>query len=539
MRKLLLVSTMLVAACDLSPEYSLPDMLGGERFKEATQEAPAAPATVATAEPVAPIEDVKWKRVDEKAKISEVAWWRMFNLPELDALEEQAMKDNPSLEVAAARMRAARGVADVADADLYPSVSAGFGPQRQKSPAASINANLPPGTNVTTKPFTTYTAQGTVAYTFDLFGRYRNTARAADHDADAEENNYRAARLTLQAELAQAYVTYAALQGELDVLTRAVETRSITRDRNKNKHDIGSIDDLTYSNSESELANAQADRAAVAQRLALTEHQIAALVGVSPNQLALKKVTLTTPPPTVPAGVPSRLLERRPDVQAAVQQIAAANARVGAARAGYFPDISLSAIGGFTSIELADLFKKSSQFWSLGPLGGGTILTQPIFEGGRLSGTLAARKADYDAASATYKAVVLNSFREVEDNLSSLRTLNEQAAARNEAVRAATRATKVAEERYQIGYSSQLDYLDAERGQLIAERSQTQILGQQYINTIQLVQALGGTWQAEEKPDAATPPAAKPEAPAVEAAPAKAEETAPVDATDTPWWQVW
>jgi multidrug efflux system outer membrane protein len=211
--------------------------------------------------------------------------------------------------------------------------------------------------------------------------------------------------------------------------------------------------------------------------------------------LTLGKTTLTTPPPVIPAGIPARVLERRPDIQSAAQMIAAANARIGAARAGYFPDISLSAIGGFASIELSDLFKKSNQFWSLGGLNGGQILTQPIFQGGLLSATLAERKAEYAGANASYRAAALQAFREVEDNLSGLRSLRDQAVARTSGLTAAKRAYAVASDRYKVGYSSQLEYLDAERNYLAAQRGAVQVLGQRYINTVQLVKALGGSWE--------------------------------------------
>lgn len=510
MRKLLLLTTALSAlsACDLSPDMTLPQLFGGSAYKEAQ----VVPAKVAgpAAPAVAAADDVKWKRVDEKAKIEEVAWWRMFNLPELDALEEQAMKDSPSLEVAAQRLNAARAMSDVADSSLFPSIEAGFGPQRQKSAAATINANMPPGTVVATKPFTTYTAQGSISYALDLFGKNRNTARAADREAEAEANNYRAARLLLQADLAQAYIERASLLAENDILERTVAARKQTRDHNKQKFDVGTVDDLTFANTENELANAEAERSIVAQQLAQSEHKIAVLVGVEPSTLGLSKTTLSAPPPVVPAGMPSRLLERRPDIQSAAHMIAAANARIGAARAGYFPDISLSAVGGYSAIKFSDLFKKPSQFWALGGANGAQILTQPIFEGGLLGGTLEARKAEYEGASANYRATALQAFREVEDNLSGLRNLREQADARATSLNASRRAYAVAGDRYKVGYSSQIDYLDAERGYLAAQRSNVQVLGQRYIATIQLVKALGGSWDSAPE---ATPvaPAAKAE----------------------------
>jgi multidrug efflux system outer membrane protein len=212
-------------------------------------------------------------------------------------------------------------------------------------------------------------------------------------------------------------------------------------------------------------------------------------------------------------------------VQSAVDESAAANARIGAARAGYLPDISLSAVGGFVSTDLHDLFNKSSRFWAIGPMAGGTILTQPIFEGGLIEGTLAERKAAYAGASANYKATVINAFREVEDNLSGLRNLTDQAKARRTGLAAAKRAYAAAGERYKVGYASQIDYLDAERGLLASERGDVQVLGQRYVATIQLIKALGGSWATASRADTS---AVRVETITEKPAEPKAEEK--------PWW---
>lgn len=514
MRKFLLLAPVLtLAACDLSSDFTLPEMAFGEAFKE---DAPAADTSAV----VSPADDVKWKRVDEKAHIEEVAWWRMLNMPPLDALMELAMKDNPSLEVASQRVAAARGTAEVSGASLWPSLELGFGPARQKPADATINATMPPGFGgVTTKPYTMYTAQGVISYELDLFGKNRNTAYAADRAADAEENNYLASRLALQAELAQAYIERAALMAEAEVLEQTLKTQRRTLGYMKDMYDAGAIDTLSMSRGESQLASVEADHDAVAQALAANEHRLATLVGLPPSQFTAQVKPLSGLPPIVPAGLPARLLERRPDVQAAAYSIAAANARIGAARAGYFPDISLSAAGGYSSTEMGDLFKKPAQFWSLGPLAGATLLTQPIFEGGRLSGTLAARNAEYNAAAANYRAVALQAFREVEDGLSNVRHLANQGKARATAVGAADRAFNAADMRYKTGYSSHLDYLDAERTLLAARRADAQVLGQRYIATIQLVRALGGTWQA-----APVAPAEAPQEPVKQVVPTAASE---------------
>jgi outer membrane protein, multidrug efflux system len=376
MRRLFLASTaLMLTACDLAPEYSLPTISMPSVFKEDTAEAVA---------DVAPATDGKWKRFDETAKIEEFAWWRMFNDEKLDALMEQAMKDNPSLTVAIERVNAARAVADTAFAPLLPSVEVGFGPERQLQSAASINANLPPNAQAITKPYTLYTARGTISYDLDLFGQNRGRARAATNDADAEQNNYLAARLSLQAEVAQAYYRLAALRAEDAIVKQTIATRQQNVALTKLKNDAGLVDSLVLSQAETDLATAKAEGASVAQSLAVAEHALAALLGVVPSQLNVTTAELKAAPPRIPAGIPSALLERRPDIKQAEKLIAAANERIGVARGGYFPDISISATGGSVASSLSDVFKWSSRTWAIGPLAG-TILTQPIFEGGKRS----------------------------------------------------------------------------------------------------------------------------------------------------------
>ena len=499
MRKLLLLSVSLAAlsACDLSPDFKLPEVFKPASFKEdvSTETVSVEPAT-----------DGKWKRFDEHAKIEEFAWWRMFEDVTLDRLMEQAMKDNPSLEAAIERVNSARAAARVKDADLYPAVGVGVGPVRQRPAAAGINANMPPGTTITPKPYTLYDAQGTITYDLDLFGKNRATARAAASDAEAQADNYRAARLSLQAEVAQTYFRIASLRAELATINRTIATREDSLKLNRSKYELGSIDSLVVSTSETDLSNAKLDAATVSQSLALQEHALAALVGQPPSELKVDVAELKDAPPSVPAGLPSSLLERRPDIKQAEAAMAAANERIGVVRSGFFPDISLSIMGGFSSGELSDLFNWSSRTWLIGPLAG-TMLTQPVFEGGRLSAGLAQSKADYAEAVANYRTAVLQAFREVEDQLSGLRYAHDQVKAADDAYASSKRAYDVASERYKVGYSSHLEYLDAERSFLNAKRNQVQVRGNRYITTVQLVRALGGSWQAPQAPVATAPAA--------------------------------
>ncbi|MDX2095008.1 MAG: efflux transporter outer membrane subunit [Alphaproteobacteria bacterium] len=487
----LVVGVLLLSGCDLAPEYSLPEIAMPSFFKEDIAEAVA---------DVAPASDGSWKRFDETANIEEFAWWRMFQDDTLNRLMDEAMQDNPSLTAAIERVNAARAVAERAGAPLLPSVEVGFGPQRQLSSAAAVNANLPPDVQASTRPTTLYTARGTISYELDLFGKNHGAARAATEDAAAEESNYRTARLALQAELAQTYFRVRALREEEALVQQLRDRRAQTRQLTEQKHAAGAVDALVVSAAQTDLAQMQAEHARVVQARAVAEHALAVLVGKPPAQLTLEMEALHAAPPVVPAGLPSSLLERRPDIRQAEQQIAAANARIGVARAGYFPDISLSATGGSVAGSLSDLFQWSSRTWSIGPLAG-TILTQPLFEGGRLAAARAQTEAEYQEAVAAYRASVLTAFREVEDQLSGIHSARAQTEAAQEALDAATLAHQVARDRLAAGYSSQLDYLEAERQLLTATRGQVQALGQHYVDTVQLVKALGGSWQAPTPPE--------------------------------------
>lgn len=495
---LLSVSLVALSGCDLAPDFKLPEILTPAAFKE-----DVAPET-ATVEPAT---DGKWKRFDEKAKIEEFAWWRMFNDAALDGLMEQAMKDNPSLEAAMQRVESARAVADDRTANLYPAIAVGAGPERQRQSPASMEPNMPPGTPVTSKPYTLYRASGTITYEIDLFGRNRNRARAAAHDAEAEANSYRASRLSLQTELAQTYFRLAALSTEEKLLNTTVATREQALKLTRMKHEAGAVDALVLASAETDLASVKSSAAATAQLRATAEHALATLVGLPPSELKLDTLVLKSTPPVIPAGIPSSLLERRPDIHRAAEAIAAANARIGIARAGYFPEISLSAMGGFVSGDLDDLFKWSNRTWMIGPLAG-TMLTQPIFEGGRIAAAKAQMNADHAAAVAEYRAAVLQAFREVEDQLSGVRYTGEQARAASAGLTAARRAYTAAGERYKHGYSSHLEYLDAERNHLAAERADVEIRGNHYVTLIQLIKALGGSWQAPSKPESTAEPIA-------------------------------
>lgn len=492
MRRILLVSASLFAlsACDLAPDFALPKFDMPSNFKEQ--------AKGTEAEVVAPT-DGKWQQFDEKAKLDETAWWKIFNDPTLDALEAHAMAENPTIDAAIQRVNAARAIANQARADLYPEVDVQAGPTRQKNAIASARANAPGATIANTKPYTLYTANATITYEVDLFGRTRNSILFAAMNAEAEEQNLRTSRIALQAELAQTYFTLASTRSELKTLDQTIGLQRNSLNLTVKKRDIGEVDDLAVSSEETALASNEAVRAQLVQQMAAAEHALATLVGTFPSNFDVKTVELNSTPPTVPAGLPSSLLERRPDIQAAAKLIAAANANIGVARTGYFPSLGLTLEGGFTSDELGSLFAWSNRSWLVGPL-----LSMPIFQGGRATAFIAQRDAEYQESVANYRAAVLQAFREVEDNLSGLRNLSDAYTASNRGLKASKRAYDIASARYKYGDISYLDYISAQQSYFNAQRNEVEVRGSRYITTIDLIRALGGGWNAPQ----ATPPVA-------------------------------
>ncbi|WP_197325821.1 efflux transporter outer membrane subunit [Ralstonia solanacearum] len=476
---LALAAALFLAACSLAPTYEKPDVGTPGAFKEAAQPADA---------PLAAGEQGKWKTA-EPSMPADGAWWKLFNDATLDSLEAQAAEASPTLAAAAARVGQARAIVQSNRAALFPELDAGFGPTRQRASAAS--AGLPVGAPV--QPQTYWRAQATVAYEADLFGRVRNSVSAADADAERVEALYRAARLSLQADVAQTYFSLRTLDAEEALLARTVVGREEALKLVQRRFNTGDIGELDVARADAELATARSERIDVARRRAVLEHALATLLGKAPSGFTLPATPLQAADLRVPPGLPSALLERRPDVAAAERAMAAANARIGVARAAFFPQLQLTGGFGFESHDLGDLLKWSSRTWLLGPLVG-TALSLPIFDGGARSAGVKQARAAYEENVANYREAVLVAFREVEDNLSDLRLLADQSKVQDDAVRASTRAAQLSRTRYNAGSVNYLDVIDAERNMLSAQRVAVQLSGGRVNATVGLVKALGGGW---------------------------------------------
>ena len=407
------------------------------------------------------------------------AWWKVFADPALDALVERAAQRNTSLQEAAARLAQSRAIARSAEADRMPQVGLGGGAVRQAG-ANTVNGAT---------PATLTTAGASLAYEVDLFGRLSRASSAAALDAHAQEALLQSSRLLVQSEVAQTYLALRALDSERALVGETVAAYRATLDLTQRRQRAGDIAERDVARVQTELASTESDALALERQRAQLEHSLAVLIGEPATDFSLPSTEWTATLPQIPAGIPATVLARRPDVSAAQAAMLAAQARVGVARTAWFPSLSLTAAGGYASPELGDLFKWSARAWSVGAL-----LSLPLFDGGRREASVQGATAQLDAELARYRGQVLVAFKDVEDQLSALRLLQQQAETQTRAVGFAARATSLSESRYRNGMDSQLELLDARRSELRNRREALHVRSSQYQATVGLVRALGGGW---------------------------------------------
>ncbi|KXU82662.1 RND transporter [Paraburkholderia monticola] len=481
----------LLAACSVEPTYKRPDVETPAAFKEAPAVAtPASAASgVATGSAASAENNGTWKPAQPADDVLRGEWWKVFGDPQLDALEEQAAAANQDLKAAAARVQQARAVTQSAKSDWFPKLDAGFGPTRERASAAS--QFLPDSAGGTTG--TIWRAQVGASYEADLFGRVSSNVNAARSDEQQSEALFRSVQLSLQADVAQNYFQLRELDTDQDLYRRTVALREDTLKLVERRFREGDISELDLSRSRNELASARADAVGVARQRAASEHSLAILLGKPPADFSFAEAPLAPVTVRVPSGLPSALLERRPDIAAAERAMQAANARVGLAKSAFFPKLDITGAFGFESATLGDLFMWSSRAFILGPFAG-TALTVPIFHGGQLKANLAQARSKYDEDVAQYRQQVLVAFREVEDNLADLRLLDDQMREQNDAVNASQRAEHLSSTQYTEGAVSYLDVIDAERQVLQSQLQASHLAGTQAVATVNLIRALGGGW---------------------------------------------
>lgn len=430
-----------------------------------------------------------WKIAQPQGQLPKGDWWDIFADPALSALETQASAANQQLKAAVDRFAEARAVMDVARAALYPNASITGGYTRNRtSPNAPLTTTGQAIGQAAT--YNDLVVPLDLSYEVDLWGRVRRSVESARAQAQASADDLEAVKLSIQAEVAVDYFTLRTLDSERAVLRSSIGVFGKALDLTLNLRAGGVATDLDVAQAETVLKTTQAQLPAVTLQRAQSEHALALLVGQPASSFRIAENVLSAPPPLIPPGLPSELLERRPDISAAERLMAAANANIGVAKAAFFPSVQLGGLAGFESIDPGTLFNWSSRFWAVGP-----SLSLPLFEGGRLRAGLRLAQATYEEMVANYRQTVLTAFSEVEDNLAAQNLLARQYEAENGALFAARKQLQIANNRYREGLVTFLEVATAESTELNIEFSTVQLRGQQLVAAVALVKSLGGGWQ--------------------------------------------
>lgn len=462
------LAAMVLSGCSMAPPYHVPVTSVPAAYKESAPWVPATPGDTAP----------------------RGTWWTAFGDSDLNALEARIEGDSPTLAAALARHEQALAAVGDARADLFPQASASASAGRQR---VSARRPLSPGSPST---YDLYLVNGSIDYEVDLWGRIRNGVRATRAEAQATDADLAATRLALQTGLADAYFRLRGLDAQAELLRQTVAAYERAYQLTDTRHQGGIASGLDTSRSQTILASARAQISAIASARAAVEHSVAALIGQPASTFSLPPTkTGQIDPPIVPTGAPSTLLQRRPDIAAAERRTAAANARIGIARAAWFPSLTLGAGGGWEATGGA-LLSAPATFWAIGPIEAALTL----FDGGRRAARVRQSRAVFDEAAADYRATVLTAFREAEDQIAAARALGAQEDAQRAAAAAAARTEALALTRYRDGASDYLDVVTAQTAALEAERDAIAIRTQRLQAAVALVRALGGEASLDNSP---------------------------------------
>ena len=465
MKKLLLLC-LFITGCTVGPDYKRPEADIPMQFKEMQG----------------------WRSATPSDALPRGDWWAAFADAELDALMKRVDVSNFNIRAAEARVRQARALADSARAGYFPTIGAGASATRSKSPSL-------PNAPSTTSAVSTYGASVNASWELDLWGKVRRAAEAGDASWQASAADLETARLSARAALAQSYFTLRITDAFRQILQDTVAAYERSLEMTRNRYNAGVVARVDVVQAEVQWKSAQSQLIDLGVDRAQLEHAIALLVGEAPANFSLERKPLELAMPEVPLALPSDLLERRPDIAAAERSVAAANARIGVAKAAYFPTLTLSGAGGYRAADLGDLFLAPSRFWSLG-----AALAQPLFDGGARGAASDQAVAAYDEEVALYRQSVLTGFQEVEDNLAALRILGEEARVQDEVVQGARTNVELTMNQYRAGVVSYLNVILAQATLLSNERTAATVLGRRLTASVNLVKAAGGGWSAEALP---------------------------------------
>jgi NodT family efflux transporter outer membrane factor (OMF) lipoprotein len=418
-------------------------------------------------------------------------WWEMFQDQQLNALELQVNVSNQNLKAAEAQYTQARALVRYNRAAYFPTLSGGANASRNK-----ISNNRPPSLTTNGRTYNDFQIPFDLSYEVDVWGRIRRTVESYRDQAQASAADLATVNLSMHAQVALFYFQARVLDAEEQLLNSTVTQYEQALELIQNRYAGGIASDLEVQQATTQLETTRAQAIDVGVARAQYEHAVAILIGKPPADFSLAALPLTTPPPPIPAGLPSELLERRPDIAAAERRMASANAQIGVTKAAYYPTISLGGAEGFESGVITTLISGPSALWSVG----GSAIA-PIFDGGRRRANVDQAMAAYDQTVANYRETVLIGFQQVEDNLAALRILDNEAQVQDRAVVAAQKYLELANTRYTGGVTSYLEVTTAQSAALSDELTAVAILGRRMADAVTLVQALGGAWDRSSLPD--------------------------------------
>ena len=466
---LLFAAILSAAGCAVGPKYK----------------APANPA------PLAYKELANWKTAEPNDQALGGNWWEIFHDPQLNALEEQVNVSNQNLKAALAQYQQARAALRYNRADYYPTLSTDPSAIRQR-----YSNNRPPQNSIFNGiTFNDFTVPLNLSYQVNAWGRVSKNVEFYREEAQASAADLAVVNLTMHADLAVDYFAARSLDAEEKLLQDTVKQYEQALQLNEDRYHGGVASEVDVEQARTILETTRAQSVDVGVARAQYEHAVAILIGKAPAEFSLPPLPITAPPPPIPAGVPSELLERRPDIAAAERRVAAANAQIGLAKLAYYPVINLFASGGFDSSQVTTLFQGPSAIWAVGASAAMTLL-----DGGRRRALSEEAKAGYESSVANYRQTTLTAFQQVEDNLAALRILENEAAVQSTAVEAAKRSLALSQTRYEGGVTNYLEVITAQNAALTNEVTQVNILGRRMASGVLLIEALGGGWDRTELP---------------------------------------
>jgi NodT family efflux transporter outer membrane factor (OMF) lipoprotein len=466
---------LIFPGCVVGPKYNRPAMQAPGTYKEVTPD------------------DLKkmdgWKVAQPQDSALHGKWWETLGDPQLNALEEQVNISNQNVAAAFANFMAARALVREARAQYFPTLTVGASATRQRTTIAQANGQT------TGNTFNEFSLPFDASWTPDLFGRVRNQVRAGVANAQASAADLENTRLTAQAELAVDYFQLRGQDSLKQLLDATVVAYAESLKLTQALYETGIDSDESVAEAETQLETTQAQATNLGILRAQYEHAIALLVGQSASSFSIAVEPLKTPPPAIPFGVPSQLLERRPDVAASERLMAQANAQIGVAVAAYYPTLTLSASAGFESAKASTWLSWSNRLWSAGP-----SIAETIYDGGLRRATVEQYRAQYDQTVANYRNTVLTAFQQVEDNLAGLRILSQEIQEQDTAIRSAQRSLKLATDRYRLGIDPYLNVITAQTTLFSNQQTAVTLRITQIVDSVQLIEALGGGWDSSTLP---------------------------------------